>query len=507
MIEQTITATPNYETDTSLERDLAVIQETENFIRTSLGATSYKGLHPNLKSEAAIQQVIDEVRSGKISLDIMAPWALEMVGYVKLRSSLREGVSDEEVEKAVGFVDEDSFAFVWEVMDRISEVDAASLEIERTAERMLTQFTWFTQQEDGYERLARDPRLAGIFHLHAAVELAQIRDFEAALTELEFIQEPGLRDRFMKLLAEVFEADITPVDADESRHNLEKNAEYICAREVPPVDAEIDTRVTSNRSLNTFLQMFDPLSEGRVKASVYGYENRPGKAPSNRPSSGDHSVRQNNERMLGHQRRLFSPRVIYGSVIQAEHIADKDDPAWSYGQARFVLKEDSSAVRQATFAFGDTLNGRPFTLDRRLLRSDADRGSKILQDTFQGHRRDTGHGSLQHYIEAQVEGLHIKDIEAIVLRPRPMPAEESDVLMATAETAALHGIDVSCVFDWQGIKSRNGGHGTEELVNTVIARMTELKARNPHVRLTLEVGDETDSWLFAGFDQSVASIS
>jgi len=37
--------------------------------------------------------------------------------------------------------------------------------------------------------------------------------------------------------------------------------------------------------------------------------------------------------------------------------------------------------------------------------------------------------------------------------------------------------------------------------------MTELKARNPHVRLTLEVGDETDSWLFAGFDQSVASIS
>jgi hypothetical protein len=166
--------------------------------------------------------------------------------------------------------------------------------------------------------------------------------------------------------------------------------------------------------------------------------------------------------MLGHQRRLFSPRVIYGSVIQAVHIADKDDPAWSYGQARFVLKEDSSAVRQATFAFGDTLNGRPFTLDRRLLRSDADRGSKILQDTFQGHRRDTGHGSLQHYIEAQVEGLHIKDIEAIVLRPRPMPAEESDVLMAIAETAALHGIDVSCVFDWQGIKSRNGGHGKEE---------------------------------------------
>lgn len=506
MPEQTPFHAPTPEAEPRLTNDIETIRDAENFIRATLGATNYKYLSPNLQTKEAIDRDLASVQDGKIGMDIMAGWALSQVGRVHLRSEFKQDASDEEITALSGFVDEDSFAFVWAVMDQVAEVDAAASTIEDRAEGMLAQLKQFIDVDGHYDRIANDPRLVGLLHLNAAVEFTQVRDFEAALTHLEAIPEPRLRERFIKLLAEAMELELNPVGPEDSEANLERYAHAISAQDIPPSGSEIDTRITTNRSLKTFMSIFSPFSDGRIRASVHGT----GSGASNgRPSSGDHPTRRNIEDSLGHHRRLFMPRIIYGSLIETDRVADKEDPAWAFGRARFVLRESSNAAQRSSFSFGDSINGHIFDKSRRLLRPDAERGSKVLQDKFQGRERPTSFGEVTQYIEAQVAGVHITDVEAIILRPEAMGADETNELLRAAETAALHGIKVKCIFDWEDIKSRgwgSGRHTAAEVARVLKERLKELKEQNPHVELQVDVSDETDTMLFSSLDPAVASL-
>lgn len=278
------------------------------------------------------------------------------------------------------------------------------------------------------------------------------------------------------------------VTAEESESNLDQAVKYIPGAEVPPSDAEIETRIVTNRSLDTFAQIFDPLSDGRITPPVYGVK---GNDERGRPSSGDSSTRRWTEQMLGHGEHLFAPRVVYGIVKETDDIMRGDDGAWAYGQARFVLREGSSAAESASFSVGDSLNGTTFTRDRILDRQDANRYSKVLKSVHERSEPDKGLGSTTQYAEAQVEGVHIKDIEAIVLRPKPMPAEDAEKLLATAVTAAQHGIDVAWVLSFDKIQQANGDSFTAgEIAELISERVTKIRQTAPGVVPVVEVTRE-----------------
>ena len=486
----------------TIEEKLEIIRQGNYFAADVLGQTEME-VRDEYKSREAVDASIASIEEsmekygGKIEdyLDIRARHALEQLGsvnlsrdYVYLDSTEDEAArSLSNARRSVGLLDEDSFDFTWQLMEHFAEIDEAAPAIEKRAEIIVTQLKRFIDNEDGLTRARSDPRMKGVLHLHAAYELAQVGDVSAAQAEIDQIEEPRLRARLHKMLEDA-QKPLPKVTPEESQGNFDQAVKYLPVAEVPPSDAEIETRIVTNRSLDTFARLFDPLSDGRIIPPVYGVR---ANDEGGRPSSGDSGTRRWTEQMLGHGQHLFAPRVVYGIVKETDDIMRGDDGAWAYGQARFVLREGSSAADSASFSVGDSLNGTPFTSDRILDRQDANRYSKVLKSVHERGGHNKGFGSTTQYAEAQVEGVHIKDIEAVVLRPNPMAAEDAEKLLETAITAAQHGIYEAWVMNFDKIQQANGDSFTAaEVAETLIARVRMIQEKAPGVVPVIEVTRE-----------------
>lgn len=471
------------------QTEVESVRELHYFVHDSVAQVSRQALPPDFVSREVIDASMDKLAAGELSMAVMSRSALDSMAHVHLRSDFVEYVEDAAIQEQVGFLDEDSFNFVWQMLEHSADIDLAGPSIESAASRLLEQYKHFVSDSSNHARFVADPRLRGISHLNAAVEFMHVRDFEASLTELEKIPEPKIRARMMQLLAEAVEYEVDAVTPEESAANLQACLSSIHAQEVDPKEVG-ETRIATNRSINTFIALFNPLSDGRIyPAGTYKHLSQ-SSATNSRPSSGDNQTRRSSEEVLGHERRLFTPRLVYGVVVDAERVATEGQLAWNFGQARFVLKEDSHSAEHATFCVGDSMNGTALNKNRRLVRQDADRASAALHARFNGSAPEVGHGSISHYIEAQFEGLHISDIESVVLRPGTLGPGEADRIVEAGQLAAEQGIDVQYIFNWQAIAAHNEGRPIDGLMKAFFERVAELKKQYPKVKFVLDASDE-----------------
>ena len=493
----------NPETDRT-ESDIEAIRSSESYIRSTLGSSGYL-LPDDLASDGATEARIASITSDHL-MQLQAEYGLRRVGYVNLSRDYTH-LNETILREKIGYVDEDSFAFVWGLLGSVSPIASAAPKIEQHSIALVAHLRKFIEDTSTFQETKNDPRMQGPLHLYAAVELSANRDYSAALNELEQIPEEPLRELYKGLLETTISRESTTITPDESRKNLRQLADSLEYKRAFP--EEVKTRIASNHSLETFQKMFDPMSSGRIYASA----EHPGAdlPPATRgPSSGDLDGRRiPSETLLGHPRQLFAARVIYGSLLTTEELAQGSDMGWAFGKARFVLKEGSRTTADASFTYGDSLNGTALRNYRILLRPEANIASKIYSEVFsERQRQQFGVGNTEQYIEAQFDGLSIPDIESIILRPGPVGRAKNDVLSEVAETAALHGITVDYIFNWADIAARHSYMPADEsnAAQAFIQRLQELKMRHPHVTYMLEISEDKKR-MFEMLDQTTATLT
>lgn len=450
-------------------------------------------LPPSVSSIEVIDLNIEKAEGDAQYLDTLTRWGIAEFTNIALSSDLTlRDISREDAVQQVGFLDEDSFAFSWGVMEQFAELEESSDPIEEATLKVLEQLRRFTSTEEGFERCVQDPRLAGVLHIYAAVEFAQVRDFEAAATEIDAIAEDGLRDRFSKILAHTLENESQSITTDESVANYQRWITSISPSESDIPDGEVETAVVSNRSIATLRSLFDPYSNGRFYADTADSRIRNSRR---RPSSGDHWIREETEKTLGHPRRLFTPRVAYGALVEADRIDALDDNAWAFGDVRFVFDDESRAVQAASYTLGDSLNGTTFDKNRRVNREEANQASQLLRRYSEHRSEPIGRGDTTHYIETQLEGFHITDIKKVIIRHTIGDQETREEKFQLAEVAALHGIEAKYIVGWEELMTSPvyASRSIEENARLLLEGLQAQAEKYPHVRITVRLPEDKET--------------
>ncbi|MDQ5912643.1 MAG: hypothetical protein QG659_65 [Patescibacteria group bacterium] len=444
-----------------------------------------------------LEQIRDSIKADPFNAETYAQWPLTRLTKVWISSELPEADTKEDLLELVPFVDEDSFDFAWKVIDRFCSYPTVGKFAEKSYLDMLDHLRFFiSDTEGGYERLQADGRLSSLLHLYAAVEHAQVRDYEAALQAVDLIAEGNSREFLRSALMMTIENDTNGISEVDSENNLKEWAIRFGARAEALQPGP--TKIATNRSLTTLQNLLDPYSNGRLYAAAENFNDRKRRGV---PSSGDHYTRQHTEELLGHQRRLFEPRVAYGSVIQEAEIDSPDDKAWLYGDVRLVLREDSDSASQATFTIGDSLNGTQLNLNRILNRFDASRATELLKDVTPKAGAADELSRVSQYIEAQLKGVHLKDIEKVIIKHITAKLSEVEERFKLAELATLHGIDAEYLIDAAIIFAHTQ---TEEEVakraGRIMTSLLNLKQMYPSVEVVIKTRSDAERDLLSSLD-------
>lgn len=285
-------------------------------------------------------------------------------------------------------------------------------------------------------------------HFFHAAEFAYERKFDEAKAALENMQSsPNMKTILLKRLTEAETAAPRVVfDEQQSTANI---ANLIRLRGEPTITPDQLRAANMRITVGTNFEAVENMLEqpyGRY-LSVHEHGTKGGLDPlssSKTRDSGYRFFRREVEETLGYNPNVFIPRPIYGAVTSDLQI----DRASQYGQIALVVKEANFNDQDATFYLGDSFDksGRPKRVvpQRQINARDATTVYASQLEVAIGRGRD--HPGPLPYTEAHVAGLHLKDVEKVVVR-----CEEGDVqrVAELVNKLAERNVPVEIVLDWR----------------------------------------------------------
>lgn len=386
-----------------------------------------------------------------------------------------------------------ALATMWNILGTFAE--CGSLERSEVSFRSMI---WLLKQSreqlvvQHQESLAQtSPENRDVITFLSAAERAYARDFDSAHQLLENLHtQPALKTLLKQEIQEAEQQSHTTSNIDNS--TSANNLEALIGNKDTDISSEklqeAHIGITVGTSLDTLQAML---------ASPYGryltsHEHDVVGGGGVVQPGGYESYRAKVERELGHDENIFIPRPVYGALtsdLQA-------DRASGYGAVTIYPKSELVDSPGVVYAYGDTINAKEgintaygstvATKERRLDAPDA----KVAYSHSIDHKKTTDQIDQRLvYIEAQLPGLTVDDIEKVSIDARNKP---DDVKRAQEITEQLlgRGIKVEHVVSWSDIASGvdrriQSGMNEEDVYITLKQIVLGDRAADPRVSLVI----------------------
>ncbi|MGB3945575.1 MAG: hypothetical protein WBK76_01930 [Candidatus Saccharimonadales bacterium] len=403
-------------------------------------------------------------------------------------------VQDVDVAKVYGEVNmQKALAATWNILGAFAE--SGSFESPETTFKSMM---WLlkqsreqlkTQDQETFASSSAENR--DIISFLSAAEHAYAKDFNSAHQQLESLQtQPALKTLLKKELQEA-EQQLRPnsnIDKTTSTNNLEAligdKGSDIPSEKLQ----EANIGITVGTSLDTLSAMLTSPYGRYLTSHEHDVVGGGGVVQ----HGGYESYRAKVERELGHDENIFIPRPVYGALtsdLQA-------DRASGYGAVTIYPKPELAKSPGVVYAYGDTVNAKEginsehgstvAISDRRLAVDDA----QIAYSHSLDHKKVANQIDQRLvYIEAQLPGLEVDDIEKVSINAKNKP---DDVKRAQEITEQLldRGIKVEHVVSWSDIAPGVGrriqsGMNEEDVYSTLKQIVLGDRVVDPRVSLVI----------------------